>query len=316
VNDDLVSLSVVYAKGLCMGMADAVPGVSGGTVALVLGIYDRLVSAISELSVENALVVLRGLRHPRSIRRNEEVRAAIDRIELPFLLALGTGMVTGVVVLSRVVTWANEANPAALFAFFVGLIGASSIVLVREVRPFDRTEAIALIGGIVVAALASQETTIGSGHPLPLLFFAGVIAFSAMVMPGLSGSLLLVVLGQYTYLSETLTEFTNQLAGLATGDETTVPVAEGTVIVVFIAGGAVGIMTVARLVNAALERNRSVTLAFLVGLVLGALRAPSARVDEHVGSWTPEATAVVAASLLAGAAFVLLIDRYLYRIEL
>jgi putative membrane protein len=237
-------------------------------------------------------------------------------MDLPFLLAIGMGMFTGVLVLSRVVTWANEANPAAMFAFFVGLIGASAIVLVREVRPFDRAETTALGLGILSAVIASGEPSIGSGHPLPLLFLAGMIAFSAMVMPGLSGSLLLVVLGQYTYLSETLTEFTNQLAGLATGEETALPVADGIVIVVFVAGGAVGIMTVARLVDAALERNRTVTLAFLVGLVIGALRAPLARVDENTGSLTPETIGLILLSIVVGALLVLLTDRYLYRIEL
>jgi putative membrane protein len=315
VTDDLASLLVIYAKGLCMGMADAVPGVSGGTVALVLGIYDRLVGAISEFSVANAVVVLGALRTPRTLREDDALRAVLDRLDVPFLAALGGGAFTAVLVLTRVVTWAKDANPAAMFALFVGLIGASGLILVREVRPFDRTEGAAFVTGIACGAAASEGVAIGSGHSLPVIFLAGMIALSAMVMPGISGSLLLVVLGQYTYLSETLTVFTDDLAALVTGETSTIPIAAGTTVVVFVAGGVIGIATIARLVNAALERNRSVTIALLVGLVIGALRAPMVRVDQGVDAWTVETSAVVAGFVLVGIAVVVCIDRYLYRIE-
>lgn len=315
MNDDLASLLAVYAKGLCMGMADAVPGVSGGTVALVLGIYDRLVGAISEFSVENAAILLGAARTPRSIRQDEQVRVVVDRLDIPFLLALGTGALSAVLVLTRIVTWAKEANPAGMFALFVGLIGASGVVLVREVRPFDRFEETAFILGILGGALAADGVTVGSGHSLPIIFLAGMIALSAMVMPGISGSLLLVVLGQYTYLSETLTVFTDELAARLTGETTATPLSEGMVIAAFVTGGIVGIATISRLVNAALERNRSVTVALLVGLVIGALRAPLLRVDEGVAVWTPARTATVAGFILIGATIVVVIDQYLYRIE-
>lgn len=316
MNDDITSLLAIYAKGLCMGMADAVPGVSGGTVALVLGIYDRLVGAISEFSLENAIVLLGGLRTPRSIHTDEEVRAVIDRLDVPFLAALGAGAVSAVLVLTRIVTWANEANPVGMFALFVGLIGASGLVLIREVRPFDRIEAVAFLSGIVVGALAADAVTVGSGHSLPVVFLAGMIALSAMVMPGISGSLLLVVLGQYTYLSDTLTVFTNRLAAVVTGETNSAPLSEGITILTFVTGGIIGIATVSRLVNAALERNRSVTVALLVGLVIGALRAPLLRVDEGVELWTAARIGLVAGYVLLGAVVVVLIDRYLYRIEL
>lgn len=311
-----------------MGTADAVPGVSGGTVALIVGIYDRLIGAISEFSVENLAVLLGAARTPKAALDDEEVRRTIDRMEIPFLLALVCGIFTAVIVLTRIVTIADEHNPVAMFALFLGLIGASGALLFRDIQPLDRSEGGAALAGVVLALLVSGITGSEVGHSLPIVFFAGTMAVSAMVMPGLSGSLLLVLFGQYTYLSGVLSDLTSALVDLLRGGGFETIVDRGMVVLTFIAGGIVGVLTIARIVDRALEWNRSVTIAFLIGLVLGALRAPIREINDSVVDWavvspggislqlwSPRITAVVCAWAVIGAGLILLIDRYLYRIH-
>lgn len=311
---DVRSLLAVYAKGMCMGTADAVPGVSGGTIALVLGIYDRLVAAISEFSAENVRAIVQGIAGGDDGAR-ADMWAAIDRMDLPFLVALGAGMGSAVLVLTRIVTWADEAHPVAMFALFFGLIAASGVVLFREVTPLSAAEVIASLAGIVLAALASGLSPVGGTSSLPFVFLAGAVALSAMVMPGLSGSLLLVILGQYTHMSARLSAFTDALVDVLQGGSLGPAVEHGTVIAAFLAGGVLGVLTVARVVDRALRRNRSVTIAFLVGLVIGALRAPWRRIHVEVTSWTAGSAGAVLGWILIGAVLVLAIDRYVYRIE-
>lgn len=308
-----------------MGTADAVPGVSGGTVALIVGIYDRLVAAISAISLSTLRTVVGAVRQPRALFAEGPIRDAIKRMDLPFLITLVAGIFTAVLILTRIVTVVDATNPVPMFALFFGLIGASGIALTRELRPISRAEAVAFVGGIVVAFLASGFAGTTIGRSLPLLFVVGMIAVSAMVLPGLSGSLLLLIFGQYTYLSRTLSEFIDALVAM---DNAAVLVDRGTVVVTFIAGGVVGVLTVSRIVNWALTRNRPVTIALLVGLVLGALRAPLREINAaadgwttlsaagvSIDVWTAEVALVVAAWTVAGVLFITVIDRYLYRIR-
>jgi len=121
--------------------------------------------------------------------------------------------------------------------------------------------------------VSGQRSSLATGG-LPVVFVAGAVAVSAMILPGISGSLFLVILGQYTFMSETLHAFIDDLVGLASGNSLATLVENGSVVVAFVLGGLVGLFTVARVVRRALDANRTATLAFLVALVVRALRAP------------------------------------------
>ncbi len=297
----------VYAKGVAMGAADTVPGVSGGTIALITGIYERLVSAIAALDAGLARDAL-GVADARGRQR---LREALARADVAFLAVLGLGILTAVLTVSRGVGFALEAYRAPTNAFFFGLIAASAVVLYGEVALDTprRWAAAALAAGF--AFWLTGSTAGGDvSHAWPVIVGAGAVTSSAMLLPGISGAALLYVLGQYEYLIDALHGFVGALADLLAGGDPAAALATGTVVATFLAGVAVGLVTVAHAVRYALRRDRGTTLTVLVSLMVGALRLPAAEVLANTPRWTPAAAAAVAVAALAGAGIVLALDRY------
>lgn len=306
---DLRELGGIYLRGLAMGAADAVPGVSGGTIALITGIYERLISAITAVDPDRLQRVAAGIR---SNHRPDAV-AALRELDIGFLVALGAGILTAVVTILRLVSTLLATNPVGTYGFFFGLIGASAVVLYSEVAVATRGRKAAALAGFVFAFAVSGVAAGTIGSPLPLVFLAGAVAVTAMVLPGVSGSLLLVMLGQYEYMSTTLSVFTDGLVAAARGDGTAALSETAPTISVFLAGGVVGLFTVAHAVRWALDHYREATLAFLVSLIVGALRAPVEQTEialsEAGQAWTPTVIAVFGVVAIAGAAVVVGIDR-------
>ncbi|SEF58122.1 putative membrane protein [Halobellus limi] len=301
---------VVYLKGICMGAADAVPGVSGGTIALVTGIYERLIAAITAVSPARIRAVLFGFLPGR----REDAVDALRAVDAGFLLVLGAGILTAIVTITRVVHVGIQDFPVLTFGFFFGLIAASAWVLFSEVAVDTLPRAAAAVAGFVLAFVVSGQAAATLGDGLPVTVAAGAIAVSAMILPGISGSLLLIILGQYEYMTGTLSAFVDALLALATGGPTAPIWEHGAVVVAFVAGAFVGLFTIAHAVRAALERARTATLAFLVALIVGALRAPVARTGGQLAelgrSWTPTAIAAFVAAAVVGAVLVVLLDHY------
>ena len=299
----------IYLRGLCMGAADAVPGVSGGTIALITGIYERLIAAITAVEPHRIRRIVAGI----DPARRADAVDALRELDVGFLLAVGTGILTAVVTILRVVSVLLEAAPVGTYGFFFGLIGASAAVLYSEVSLATRGRKVVAAAGVLLAFSLSGYAATAVGTSLPIVFVAGSIAVTAMVLPGVSGSLLLLMLGQYEYMSTTLSSFTDGLVaavrgnGIVTLRETTPS------IVVFLLGGIVGLFTVAHAVQWALAHYRQATLAFLVSLIVGALRAPVVQtgieLTEAGRGWTPESIGLFAAVAVIGAAVVVGIDR-------
>jgi putative membrane protein len=298
-----------FLIGIFMGSADAVPGVSGGTIALIAGIYERLITAITAVTPGRAVRLLKALTPLDGGFSLREVAAVFEEVDAWFLLALVAGVGTAVIIVTRAVHWANENAPVLLFGFFFGLIAASAVVLLRAVSVEDLRTAVAAVVGFLVAFLLSGEAEALSGGGLAVVFVAGAVAVSAMILPGISGSLLLVILGQYTRMSTALSEFTSGLVGTVTGSPTGKVATQGPVILAFILGGLAGLVTVSRAVLRALDDDRDATMAFLVALVVGALRAPVERVRADVG-FSVEIVGVFLGVAVLGAVFVLVLDRY------
>lgn len=296
----------IYLKGVCMGAADIVPGVSGGTIALIAGIYDRFVAAIAGLD-PRIIAMVPGLTSADGRRR---FKARLLEMDVHFLVVLGAGIVTAFLVLSTVIDAAFNAYPAVLNGFFFGLIAASAVVIYRVTDVGTPGRVGALVGGAVLAFLVSGAAEPGGEASLPLVFLGGTVAISAMVLPGISGSAFLYIFGLYQYMLGTLSAFIDATLGLAGGGSIDAVLEPGIPVVVFCVGALLGLLTMARIVKGALERNRMATLAFLVGLMIGALRMPVEQAAAATEVWTPGLLAAVVGATLVGAAVVLGFDHY------
>ncbi|WP_436935818.1 DUF368 domain-containing protein [Halovenus marina] len=306
------SLLRTYVIGLFMGTADGVPGVSGGTIALIAGVYLRLIDAINAVTPRNASKFLTAL-----VRADvDSIREVLEETDAVFLLALGCGILTAVIIVTRIVTYANEHAPVVLFGIFFGLIAASVVVLARQLTLSESHHYGVALAGFLIAFVLSGDITLLEGNGAALVFVGGAFAVSAMILPGISGSLILVILGQYVFMSETLAEFTTHIGELVSGGTTTPLVDPGTTIAVFLAGGVIGLFTVARAIEYSLTRAPRTTLVFLVSLVVGALRAPITEINSTGTSWSAETVGVFLLSAAVGAVILYGLDHFAIDVEI
>jgi putative membrane protein len=234
----------VTAKGFAMGMADLVPGVSGGTVAFIAGIYDPLLHSLSALSGDGLKAVLKG-----------DLRAAWVAVNGPFLLALALGIGAAIVSLATPLHWLLENEPTLLRAFFVGLVAASVPLVGKHVGGWGLDAWVwAAVGCAVAGFITSLPPLVQSAHPA-FLVAAGMLAICAMLLPGISGSFLLLILGAYAPV----------LLAVRTLDVTK--------IAAFGAGALLGLLAFSRVLKWLLETKRRPTLAILTGFLVGSLQA-------------------------------------------
>lgn len=293
----------VYLKGLAMGAADSVPGVSGGTIALIAGIYERLIEALTALDPR----ILTQLPELGSSAGREQFFGDLRRMDVFFLIALGLGVVTSIVTISRVVHVALEMARPQTFAFFFGLIAASAVVLYDQLSLQTPLQIGGAIAGFLLAFFVTGVSNgAGFGHALPLIFVAGAVAISAMVLPGISGAFLLILFGQYEYLTGVLTALVDGLLAFGADDL----LSNVAVVVTFGGGAVIGLFTVAHVVKRALDEHREATIAFLVSLMVGSLRLPIAEVVSGVDATAASDVTTALGAALAGALAVLLLDYY------
>lgn len=234
----------VFFIGFAMGTADLVPGVSGGTMAFILGIYEELLDGIKSFNLTTLRLALAA-----------RLREALDLIPWRFLLALGLGILTAIFSLSSLLSYLLENEREYLYAFFFGLILASIIAVSMQISRWNLTTIIPLIIGAVLAYLLSGLAPSGAdSHTTPVLFFSGMIAIMAMILPGISGSFILLLLGQYEFVLNAVKDFDLK---------TIFTVALGCVI---------GLMGFSRLLSWLLKHYHQPTIAALIGFMIGALR--------------------------------------------
>jgi putative membrane protein len=228
---------------MAMGAADIVPGVSGGTIALITGIYDRLIRAIVSADGE-ALAMLLGGRW----------RDLWYRLDGAFLSVLLSGILVAIFTLASGIHWLLSAYPQPLWAFFSGLILASGLMLLRnEVLLDDAFRITSFAAGVSAAVAVSFMPPVAMMSGLPGLFIAGAVAICAMILPGISGSFMLVLMGMYSPVLAAVKGFhVGELAVLAAGCIT-------------------GLLCFARLLDRLLRRHRLLAMAFLSGVLMGSL---------------------------------------------
>lgn len=296
----------VYLKGGCMGAADAVPGVSGGTIALITGIYDRLVAAIAGLDPREALALLPLLAV--AIGDGEARRKVLDtfdRMDLPFLVVLVGGIFSAAVTVANIVEFTLHHHRGATYAFFFGLIAASVWVLRDEVRLDTARDVTVAVAGFALAFLVSGASRRAIPEGPLVLFLVGALAICAMILPGISGSLILLILGKYSDITGAVEALTDAAFAL----DLEMALAPLRTLALFGIGAVVGILSFARAVSWALEHYREATLTFLVALMAGALRVPVDEVVESTPTWDAFTAALLGGLVAVGAGLVVGLDR-------
>jgi len=234
-----------------MGIAEVIPGVSGGTIAFITGIYERLLNAIKAFSP--ALI---------GTFRKEGIKGLWTAIDGIFLLTLVIGMLGGIVIGAFGVSYLLEEYPPVIWAFFFGLIIASAIYIGRQIKKWTALEIILLIAGAILAYFITTIAPVEWSRSLPVVFIAGAIAISALILPGISGSFMLLLMGMYYFIvTKTLKE------GVLQNFD---PQAMLTM-AVFGLGCLTGLLTVARVLSWTFKNYRYPTLAVLTGFMLGSL---------------------------------------------
>lgn len=246
---NLKNLLPTFFKGMAMGMAEIVPGVSGGTIAFITGIYERLLNCIKSFSPK--LI---------STAKNSGFSGVWKAIDGNFLLLLLTGMVVGIGVGITGITWLMENQPVPLWAFFFGLIIASIIYIFKQVDSWKPFSIVLVILGAIVAYVITIAAPASGNEALWFVFLSGAIAISALILPGISGSFILLLMGMYTYIIPLIK------SALKTFD-TSALITVG----VFCLGCLTGLLTFARLLSWTFKNYKNPTLALLTGFMIGSL---------------------------------------------
>lgn len=233
---------LLYAKGVAMGMADVIPGVSGGTIAFISGIYDELLHAIRSADMEVLRMLFR-----------LDFTGAWKRVNGWFLVAVLAGIATSLLSLSKLMTWLLANHPVQVWSFFFGLILISAPMIFRDVTRWNGGVYASLAVGVVVAYLITILSPAETPVNLPFIFFCGALAICAMILPGISGAFILLLIGKYQYMINALVTF------------------DLPVIFTFVAGCVIGLAAFSHVLTWLLDSHRNVTLALLAGFMLGSL---------------------------------------------
>jgi len=232
----------ITLKGMAMGAADVVPGVSGGTIAFISGIYEELITSINNINL--SLVPL---------FRKEGAKAVWNKINGNFLASLFLGIFISVLSLAKFLSWLLENEPILLWSFFFGLVVASIFMVAKEITKWNLGSILVFIAGSVLAYFITELPVNNNVDSLPFLFLSGALAICAMILPGISGAFILVLLGSYKTILDAVHE-------------------RDIKIILTVGVGAIfGLLSFARLLKWMFNHYKNITLALLTGFILGSL---------------------------------------------
>ncbi|WP_127139313.1 DUF368 domain-containing protein [Flagellimonas oceanensis] len=232
----------ITLKGMAMGAADVVPGVSGGTIAFISGIYEELITSINNIDL--SLI---------KILRKEGIKAAWNKVNGNFLAALFLGIFISVLSLAKFLSWLLENEPILLWSFFFGLVVASIFMVGKEITKWTMGTIVVLILGAALAFFITELPANDNVDSLPYLFLSGALAICAMILPGISGAFILVLLGSYKTILDAVHE-------------------RDIKIILTVGVGAIfGLLSFARLLKWMFNHYKNITLALLTGFILGSL---------------------------------------------
>ena len=286
----------LFINGFLIGIANIIPGMSGGTLALVLGIYERLISALRRIGLSTVKKLLGGA----TLRKNalETAKAELRRIDFSFLALLGIGAIAAILLTSKLIVYLLNHHHDATYGFFSGLILMSILIPVRMLKVFGWKEllvlliAIALILSLSIGTsekqldrvahksgneatmsseVSERETGLPTSWELVLFFGSGALAISAMILPGISGSFLMLALGVYFPLLTAINTILEGIPAVLKGIFKESMLGSLLIIGFTAVGCLFGLLAFTRLLNYLLERYRNLTVTFLIGLMVGSL---------------------------------------------
>ena len=247
---------LITAKGLAMGAADVVPGVSGGTIAFISGIYEELIETIHKLDF--------GIF---KIWKQQGFKTAWNHYNLSFLLALFLGIGVSIVSFAKLIIYLLDTYPVLVWSFFFGLVVASIVYVAQQIKNWKIGEITLLVIASVLSYLITIAEPLGTTENNWFLFFAGFIAIIAMILPGISGAFVLLLLGAYSGVIGIITQLTDGLLKM----DTSVLGPAFIRLVIFALGAITGLKVFSRALNWMFKHHKNLTLAALTGFMVGAL---------------------------------------------
>ncbi len=241
---------LIYLKGILMGLCDLVPGISGGTIAFITGIYERLIKSIHNISPRNKILLLKNITKPK------EFSKLLVKFDFGFLSILLLGIGTAIIIGSKAIHYLLENYLVYISFFFIGLIIASSRFIYGEIKIHSNLNLLfGIIGFLIGLSLILFNETSNSNPSILFLFFSGFLAISAMLLPGISGSYILLILGTYTYVISIIKTFSFDILNLTP----------------FFIGLIIGFVVISRVINFLFKLDKSKTLYLLLGFVIGSV---------------------------------------------
>ena len=233
---------MLFLKGMAMGGADVVPGVSGGTIAFISGIYEELLESIKAVNLPNLKLLVQG-----------QFREFWKAINGNFLLILFSGILISIKSLAALLIYLKESFPIQLWSFFWGLIMISSVVVLRQITQWHWKVIVAGIIGIILAVIVTSLTPAHTSDSYFMIILSGVLGISAMILPGISGAFILLILGKYEFILTALNELNLVVIGL------------------FIFGCTLGLVSFVRVISWLLSKYHNMAVALLAGFMMGSL---------------------------------------------
>lgn len=232
----------LITKGFCIGIANAIPGISGGTIAFILGIYEELICSIKLIDAEFLKLFF-----------TFKIRKAIDHLPWKFLGSVVLGALLAIMSLAKVLTWLLQNKPVLINSFFFGLIIATIPIIGRIINKWTIPKILSLLIAAILTYGLSKLAPVTTPETSWFIFLCGVIAISTMILPGISGSFILVLLGKYFYILEAIND--RNLSILA----------------VFALGACIGLLVFVRILSWLFNKYHDVTISALTGIVIGSL---------------------------------------------
>ena len=232
----------IFTKGMAMGLADLVPGVSGGTIAFIAGIYEELISSINEIKFS----LIRDFNH-------KGFKYVWYKINAPFLASLLFGICVSILLFSNFISWLLIEHPILIWSFFFGLILSSILYITKKIKKWNLLTVLLLIIGTLIAYKITQLETFNSTDSYLYIFISGVVAICAMILPGISGAFILVLMGSYSSIIQAINN------------------KEILKIISFGFGRIVGLLTFSKFLKFLFKNFKNETLSVLTGFMIGAL---------------------------------------------
>ena len=245
---------IIFIKGIIMGFCDVIPGISGGTIAFITGIYERLINGVENY---NPLNLTKIFKNPKSTLKSLDLQFFI-----PLLLGLSLAFIVGSIIIPKLL----EIYFTFTISFFVGLILASSVLIYKEIKDHSKISIFFGFLGLIFGILISFLVPINPNPSLIYIFLCGFLAITAMFLPGISGAFILLILGKYEFMLNVLHNLKENLSYFFS----------------FIVGAILGALTISKIISVLLKKFHSKTLYLLLGLVLGSLLAPIKKINFHM----------------------------------